>query len=393
MANALISNPGALLRRGIGYALLAVSTGCATQIPQTHYPLTNASQPAKNSQGVCVQIGLMPVDGKPVCYQLAQSDLQHHVETLPLDEFGYMFPPLKPETKLASTPPPVETSKVAPATAAANIPITAAPISTETVPSVALAAVPGIAATTSPITKAAPAGTVPAIPPTAAPVLAAPLLPIPSITPAAVPSIAATTVPVTKVVPAVTAPAIPVTAAPVVAAPLPAIAPAAAPSIAATTGPVTKAVPASTVPIIPIAMTPVIKAPTPSVPTPVRATPRYIQKTVHFSTRLPFKLNSAHLSRKNRADLLAFVNSLEQYRGVESIRITGHTDKSGPARFNQWLSGMRAISGQLWVLSLGVDPRTTQVRGVASSEPRPDAHTPADNRYVDLEVVVRVPVP
>ena len=87
------------------------------------------------------------------------------------------------------------------------------------------------------------------------------------------------------------------------------------------------------------------------------------------------------------------MNSLEQYRGVESIRITGHTDKSGPARFNQWLSVMRANSGQFWLLSLGIDPRTTLVRGVGSSEPRPYAHNPADNRYVDLEVVVRVPAP
>lgn len=116
-------------------------------------------------------------------------------------------------------------------------------------------------------------------------------------------------------------------------------------------------------------------------------------KTIRFSTRLPFKLNSAHLSHKNRADLLAFVNSLEQYRGIESIRITGHTDKSGPARFNQWLSGMRANSGQFWLLSLGIDPRTTLVRGVGSKVPRPHAHNPADNRYVDLEVVVRVPAP
>ncbi|HVC29093.1 MAG TPA: OmpA family protein [Gammaproteobacteria bacterium] len=318
MANALKPNPGALLRRGISYALLALSAGCATRAPQTQYPLAAAGQPAKGSQGVCVQIGPTPADGKPACNQLAQPDLQHHVEPLPLDEFGYLFPPLKPESKLASTSPPAATTKISPQAAA-----------------------PSIAQTAVPITEAAPVTALPTIPATVVPIMA---VPVPSVSPPAVPNIASTPVPATQAAPA-----------------------------------------------IPIAVAPFITAPIHSISTPPAAAPHYILKTIRFSTRLPFKLNSAHLSRKNRTDLLAFVNSLEQYRGIESIRITGHTDKSGPARFNKWLSGMRAKSTQLWLLSLGIDPRTTLVRGVASSEPRPHAHNPADNRYVDLEVVVRVP--
>ena len=348
MANALKPNPGALLRRGIGYALLALSTGCATHLPQTQYPLAEAGQVVKSSQGVCVQIGLTPADGKPVCYRLAPPDLQHHVEPLPLDEFGYLFPPLKPESNLASTSPPAATSKNARAAAASSISVT---------PTLIVA------------------------------------VPVPSIAPTAVPRIAKTMVPITQAAPVTTLPAIPATAVPIVAVPVPSIAPMAAPSIASTTLPVTNAAPTTVAPTLPIVAAPIITASIPSITAPVAATPHYVLKTIRFSTRLPFKLNSAHLSHKNRADLLAFVNSLEQYRGVKSNRITGHTDKSGPARFNQWLSGMRANSVQLWLLSLGIDPRTTLVRGVGSSEPRPHAHNPADNRYVDLEVVVRVPAP
>ncbi|MGA9854278.1 MAG: OmpA family protein [Gammaproteobacteria bacterium] len=347
MANALKPNPGALLRRGIGYALLALSTGCATHVQQPQYPLSDAGHPVKTPQGICVQIGPTPANGKPVCYQLTQPDLQHHVEPLPLDEFGYLFPPLKPESELASTTPPATATLVAPAAA-------------------------------------------PVIPATAVPIVAAP---VPSIGPTAAPSIAKMTVPITKAVPITTLPTIPATAVPIVAAPVPSITPATAPSIASTTVPVTKIVPAPIATTIPIVAAPATTAPILSITAPLTVTPHYTLKTIRFSTRLPFKLNSAHLSRKNRADLLAFVNSLEVYRGIESIRITGHTDKSGPARFNQWLSGKRANSGQLWLLSLGVDPRTTIARGVGSSEPRPHAHNPPDNRYVDLEVVVRVPAP
>jgi outer membrane protein OmpA-like peptidoglycan-associated protein len=323
MANALKPNPGALLRRGISYALLALSAGCATRAPQTQYPLANAGHPAKSSQGVCVQIGLTPADGKPACYQLAQPVLQHHVEPLPLDEFGYLFPPLKPEPALVSTTPPATTTKIMPQVAA-----------------------PSIAQTNIPITEASPVTALPTIPTTVAPIIA---VPVPSVSPPAVPSITRTPVPAAQTAPPIISPAIPMATAPIMTAPIP------------------------------------------SISAPPAVTHNYILITVRFSTRLPFKLNSAHLSRKNRADLLAFVNSLEQYRGIESIRITGHTDKSGPVRFNQWLSGMRAKSVQLWLLSLGIDPRTTLVRGVASTEPRPHAHTPADNRYVDLEVVVRAP--
>ncbi|MHB8403901.1 MAG: OmpA family protein [Gammaproteobacteria bacterium] len=221
-----------------------------------------------------MQIGPTPAGGKIACYQLAQPNLRHHVEPLRLDEFGYLFPPLRPEAKLASAGAPAAVTKVAPLHAAPAIPVAVVPTPT-----------PTVAASTAKIA------------PTPAP---------------------------TETLPATTA-------------------------------------------------------------------MRYITKTVHFSTRLPFKLNRAHLAHQNRVALLAFVNSLEQYRGVESIRITGHTDRSGPARFNNWLSGMRAKSVQLWLLSLGVDPRITHVRGVGSSEPRAHARSAADNRYVDIKVMVRIP--
>ena len=207
-----------------------------------------------------MQIGpLTSTDRKTECYQLAQPDQRHHIEPLPLDEFGYLFPPLKPEPKLAAT----------------NL-------------------------------------SAPALAPLPKPV-----------------------------------------------EPLPAVAP--------------------------------LPAAPPTAPAPIASAPRYITKAVRFSTHMPFRINGAHLSRKNRTALSAFVNSLEQYRGVESIRVTGHTDKSGPARFNKWLSGMRAKSTQLWLLSLGVDPRTIHIHGVGSSEPLPHAHNAADNRYVDIEVIVRTP--
>ena len=213
-----------------------------------------------------MQIGLTDSAGKKAgCYQLAQAPANEHVESLPLDEFGYLFPPLKPKPALA------------------------------------------------PVT----------IPSPAAPVAAVLVQPVP------------TTAEVTPLKP--------------VMAPAPVVAP-------ITTN-----------------------------------TLRYTTRIIHFSTQVPFRLNRAHLVRANRDALTAFVDSLEQYRGVESIRITGHTDRSGPARFNNWLSLMRAKSVELRLLSMGADPRSVQIRGVGSTQPRAHAQHAADNRYVDIVVVVRLP--
>lgn len=266
-------SPGITLRRGITLAMVALGAGCAAPPPHSGLRLANGGRPLGNPQGVCVQIGVLNFPAMDSsCYALAAAPADAHIEPLPLDEFGYLFPALKPEPKLAPVqiPPPPTV-----ATLARPVPLIAA---------------------------------------------AAPLAPT---------SASAWTV----------------------------SSPTAPPPAAAIMLPVT----------------------------------RYVTRTLHFTTAMPFKLNSAHLTRANAAALTTFVNSLAQYRGVESIRITGHTDRSGPARFNNWLSLMRAKSIELRLLSLGTDPRSIQIRGVGSTEPRAHAHTAADNRYVDIEVVVRVP--
>ncbi|MDE2234366.1 MAG: OmpA family protein [Gammaproteobacteria bacterium] len=303
MSEAPTQHPGALLLRGLGFVLLAAAAGCASHATRPEFPLAVSSKQSENSQGVCVQIGITPADGKLPCNQLAQPDVKHHVEPLPLDEFGYLFPALKPEAEPAAA-------------------------------SAAVKAQPAASAKPN-------AGT------------------------AAAPLIVAAKVPVAQAAPMVSAPPVAASVAPVSAAPLP---------LAVSTATAAKP-PASTLP---------------SPAAPAQAA-HYMTKNLRFTTQKAFKLNSAHLARGNRRQILRFIDSLENYRGIERIRITGHTDKSGPAGFNHWLSGMRAKSAELLLLSLGADPRTIQMRGVGSSEPRPHAHSASANRYVDIEVTVRVP--
>lgn len=106
----------------------------------------------------------------------------------------------------------------------------------------------------------------------------------------------------------------------------------------------------------------------------------FTTKTIRFTTPAEFQRSRAGLSAQNRGALLHFINSLEQYRGVESIHVIGHTDLSGKRHYNTWLAGKRAESVELRLLSLGVDPRTL----TTSSEV-------GGGRNVEIEVVVRVP--
>lgn len=108
--------------------------------------------------------------------------------------------------------------------------------------------------------------------------------------------------------------------------------------------------------------------------------PHYTTRTVRFTTPARFSRSRAGLSAQNRAALLHFIDSLDQYRGVESIRIIGHTDLSGKRHYNAWLAGKRAESVRLRLLSFGVDPRTLSVTAEVGG-----------GRSVEIKVVVRVP--
>lgn len=107
----------------------------------------------------------------------------------------------------------------------------------------------------------------------------------------------------------------------------------------------------------------------------------------HAATDQPFKINSAHLETPNQH---VIKNAMQAWRdqGLQtiSVAVTGHTDPSGPLRFNNILSYWRAQSVGLYLRKLGVAQDAIKLAGAGPSMPKPDAHTPEDNRYVDLVV-------
>ncbi|HET9678983.1 MAG TPA: OmpA family protein [Gammaproteobacteria bacterium] len=114
------------------------------------------------------------------------------------------------------------------------------------------------------------------------------------------------------------------------------------------------------------------------------------RKTLHFVTDTPFGLNSAGLTDAMRRNMLAFLISLEPYFKVTNLDIIGHSDASGSAHYNQWLSEKRAESVRIYFRSLGVDPRMMTIRGAGETALLPTLEpTAAGQRRVEITAQVQ----
>ena len=104
-------------------------------------------------------------------------------------------------------------------------------------------------------------------------------------------------------------------------------------------------------------------------------------------TSLPFRFNNAHLSSKNRESLRESFNDWhDKGLRVVSVTVTGHTDRIGPVNYNLLLSKWRAQSVAYFLKHLGIPQQAITQGGVGMQRPLPNAHSEADNRYVDLQV-------
>lgn len=126
----------------------------------------------------------------------------------------------------------------------------------------------------------------------------------------------------------------------------------------------------------------------PAADTSAQAPAEPVEGRVYYATGVPFEVDEAGLTDTMRGELMQLLRVLESYRTVEAIRIAGHTDASGSARYNQWLSEKRAESAYIFLRARGIDPRTTEYLGRGESDPLPDTRTPAENRRVEIAVEV-----
>ena len=104
-----------------------------------------------------------------------------------------------------------------------------------------------------------------------------------------------------------------------------------------------------------------------------------------------FELGSANLSTEaqNTVDQLA-ARIVDLGDAVSSVRVSGHTDSTGTAAFNQRLSVQRAQAVADRLAAQGVDAALIQVAGYGQTLPVADNATAEgreQNRRVEIEVV------
>ncbi len=105
-------------------------------------------------------------------------------------------------------------------------------------------------------------------------------------------------------------------------------------------------------------------------------------------TDLTFALNAAKLSDAEKKELEGYADFLK--RTGNRVRVIGHTDNSGPERFNEELSLKRAQSAADVLIKNGVPAQNIEIAGRGASEPLMSNATPegrAANRRVELHLL------
>lgn len=109
---------------------------------------------------------------------------------------------------------------------------------------------------------------------------------------------------------------------------------------------------------------------------------------VRMPEAILFATDSAALNPQLRSDLFVLADSLNKYP-QSVVTVTGHTDNTGSAAYNQDLSERRASSVASVLRSGGVSSSRIRIRGAGENQPIATNQTAsgrAQNRRVDITI-------
>ena len=164
------------------------------------------------------------------------------------------------------------------------------------------------------------------------------------------------------------------------AAPAAAAAPEAAPAAAATPAAAASASSASSAAAVVPAAALAAAAP---------ATQNKPMRTVTIGGDAFFDTNKASFRKEAQPELEKFATRVRGVSSVEAVQITGHTDNTGAADYNQQLSEQRAATVKDFLVKNGVDPSKITIFGKGQTSPIADNATTdgrAKNRRVEIMV-------
>jgi outer membrane protein OmpA-like peptidoglycan-associated protein len=108
-----------------------------------------------------------------------------------------------------------------------------------------------------------------------------------------------------------------------------------------------------------------------------------------FESDLLFPINSSYLTEKAKIALQEFVNLAKEHPQA-LIQVDGHTDATGTADYNQWLSEKRAVSVKSHLETLGVSASRIETRGLGQVKPVASNQTKEgrqQNRRVEITIL------
>lgn len=109
---------------------------------------------------------------------------------------------------------------------------------------------------------------------------------------------------------------------------------------------------------------------------------------VTFASEILFPTNSSYLTEPAKEKLKKLVEVIKE-RGSARLQIEGHTDKTGTAEYNKWLSEKRAASVKAFAVSMGLSESSISTTGLGDTKPVAVNSTPegrAKNRRVEITI-------
>lgn len=113
--------------------------------------------------------------------------------------------------------------------------------------------------------------------------------------------------------------------------------------------------------------------------------------TVTFDSDVLFPLNSSYLTDQAKRELDKLVKLLADYSGA-SLIVDGHTDATGTAEYNQWLSEKRAESVKKYAVERGLNADRVVTYGHGQTKPIAENNTKEgrqQNRRVEVTIVTK----
>jgi outer membrane protein OmpA-like peptidoglycan-associated protein len=109
-----------------------------------------------------------------------------------------------------------------------------------------------------------------------------------------------------------------------------------------------------------------------------------------FGSEILFPTNSSYLNEPSKQRLENVSRILESKDSNRKIIVEGHSDKTGTAEYNKWLSEKRAASVKTYLVSLGISAQRIQTAGLGDTQPIADNKTPEGrlkNRRVEITLL------